>query len=520
MSTNPVKSGVGKSFPSPLSDVERGAHRPEPNMLGRKDLAHERWVVEDCRAVRGEPRTDIQNRVMFAPSADGEVERVVRAHEMMHAKVSPSPEQMEVFVARSVASATAMTVVEELRVNYLCQQAGFDVKTHLADGNELSAGERLAESNDWAGAVATCIATVGTAGHKPFLNGIRRHNRAWGDALVDIGKRAMKEMRKSHQTRTLASTDTYDGVAPYGFIHTERLAEWVDRLASFPPPKSRKSEPKKGKKGAGAEGVDKSEQGDKDSEHSAEYEEGNKEGDRDGNPHGKVVPADHGGATSWAELIVSREPLPRYHYGTMGKKRIATNVGIRPRRMHRYMTDPAKRVFDKKVRGAGGMVIIDASGSMSFRTEQIAEIIENAPGATVLIYSDRMRGNGTLPNAWVVADKGRMVENVEYIDYGHGNGVDFPAIEWGVKNRQYKNTPLVWVTDGGVCGKNDGFSELLTMQCITYARQHNFIVVPHIEEAIEQLRNLRTNGSAHSVYPYTFRQTYYNHMGTPLPERE
>ena len=520
MSTNPTKSGVGKSFPSPLSDVERGANRAEPNLLGRKDLAHERWVVEDCRAVRGEPRTDIANRVMFAPSSDGELERVVRAHEMMHAKVSPSPEQMEVFVTRSVASATAMTVVEELRVNYLCQQAGFDVKNHLADGNELSAGEQLAKSNDWAGAVATCIATVGTAGHKPFLNGVRRHNRAWGDALVDIGKRAMKEMRKSHQSRTLASTDTHDGIAPYGFIHTERLGEWVDRLASFPPPKSRKNDPKKGKGSGEGEGVGKSDDGDKTGEHSAEYQDGDSEGDKEGNPHGKVVPADHGGATRWAELVVSREPLPRYHYGSMGKKRIATNMGRRPRRLHRYMTDPAKRVFDKTVRGSGGMVIIDASGSMSFSTEQIAQIIENAQGATVMIYSDRYRTGGEHPNAWVVADKGRMVENVEYIDYGHGNGVDFPAIEWGVKNRQYKNTPLVWVTDGGVCGANDGFSELLSMQCLTYARQHKYIVVGDIEEAITQLHNLKVNGKAQSVYPYMFRKVWYDHMGTPLPERE
>lgn len=523
MSFSPAQNSRGKAFPSQVDKSEKGAHRPEPNMLGRKDLAHERWTVEDCRAVRGEPRTDVTHRVMFAPSVDGEMERVVRAHEMMHAKVSPTTEQMEVFVGRSVASETAMTVVEELRVNYLCQQAGFDVKTHLSDGSELATGEKLAQSGDWAGAVAMCIATANTAGHKPFLNGIRRHNRAWGDALVDIGKRAVKEMRKAHQSRTLASTDTYEGVAPYGFIHTERLAEWVDRLASFPPPKSRKNDPKKGKAGkAGAEGVDKSKSGDEQEEHSAEYEEtdGDKEGDRDGNPHGKVTPAEHGGASRWAELVVSREPLPRYHYGSMGKKRIATNVGIRPRRMHRYMTDPAKRVFDKTVRGSGGMVIIDASGSMSFTTEQIAEIIENAPGATVLIYSDRGRGAGDRANAWVVADKGRMVENVEYIDYGHGNGVDFPAIEWGVQNRQYKNTPLVWVTDGGVCGANDGFSDLLAMQCITYARQHRYIVVPHIEEAIEQLRNLKVNGKAQSVYPYMFRNIYYQHMGIPLPERE
>lgn len=516
MSFTPAQNSRGKAFPSQVDNSERGAHRPEPNMLGRSDIPHERWIVEDCRAVRGEPRTDLANRVMFAPSTDGEMERVVRAHEMMHAKVSPTPEQMEQWIDRSVASQTAMVVVEELRVNYLCQKAGFDVKGMLADGSELSAGERLAQSGDWAGAVATCIATAGTAGHKPFLTGVRRHNRAWGDALLDIGKRAMKEMRKAHDSRTLASTDSHGGVTPYGFTHTERLAEWVDRLASFPPPKARKNESKSGGTG---KGVDKSDKAGEEEAHEAKYGDGDKEGDRDGNPHGRVKPAEYGGATRWAELVVSREPLPRYHYGSMGKKRLATNVGIRPRRIHRYMTDPAKRVFDKTVRGSGGMVIIDASGSMSFTTEQIAEIIENAPGATVLIYSDRGGRRGEA-NAWVVADKGRMVENVEYIDYGHGNGVDFPAIEWGVRNRQYKNTPLVWVTDGGVCGENDGFSDLLAMQCLTYARQNGYIIVPHIGEAIEQLRNLRVNGKAQSVYPHWFREVYHRHMGSYLPTRE
>ena len=507
-----TNTGTGKAFPSRVDNSERGAHRPEPNMLSRKDMEHERWTVRDCMPVRGEPSTDLANRVMFAPSTDGDMERVVRGHEMMHAKVSPTPEQMTQWVERSVASETAMIVVEELRVNYLCETAGFDVKKFLSDGSELATGEHLAKSNDWAGAVAMCIATANTAGHKTFLNGVRRHNREWGESLVAIGKRAVKEMRKAHRERTLASTDTYEGIAPYGFTHTERLAEWVDRLASFPPP-PKKPNPK-GKAGE-AKGVDKS-KGEGEEEHHAEYEE-SKDGDRDGNPHAKVSPAPAGGAHGWAELIVSREPMPRHHYGSMGKKRIATNMGRRPRRLHRYMTDPAKRVFDKTIRGSGGMVIIDASGSMSFTTEQIAEIIENAQGATVAIYSDR--GRKDLPNMWVVADKGKMVENVEYIDYGHGNGVDFPAIEWGVKNRQYKNTPLVWVTDGGVCGAHDGFSDLLSMQCITYARQHNFIVVPHIEEAIQQLRNLKVNGKAHSVYPYMFQQTYYKHMGVPLPEK-
>ena len=509
-------NGIGKPFPTTGGDKEgSGVNAPEPNLIGRHDIPHGRWTVEECRPLRGEPMTSIDERIMFAPSTPDETARCIRAHELVHSKVSPNAEQMKKFVGRAIASATAMTVVEELRVNFLCEQAGFPVKTQLADGSELSTGENMAKNGDWAGAVAMCIATANTAGHKPFLTGIRRHDRAWGDALLDIGKRAVREMKKSHRSGTLATTAEHDGLAPFGFTHTERLAEWVDRLASFPPPKSRKKDAGKGKAGtASGEGE---QAGAESGEHDAKYGEGeDKKGDRDGNPHGKVLPAEYGGATRWAELRVSREPLPRFSVGSMGKRKVATNMGRRPRRIHRYMTDPAKRVFDKTVRGSGGMVIIDASGSMSFTTEQIAEIIANAPGATVLIYSDRGRSKGNLPNAWVVADKGRMVENVEYIDYGHGNGVDFPAIEWGVKNRQYRNTPLVWVTDGGVCGANDGFSELLSIQCITYARQHGYIVVPHIGEAIAQLRNLRTGGNARSVWPSMFQHTWRAHMGSQL----
>jgi hypothetical protein len=58
------------------------------------------------------------------------------------------------------------------------------------------------------------------------------------------------------------------------------------------------------------------------------------------------------------------------------------------------------------------------------------------------------------------------------------------------------------------------------MQCMTYAKQHGYIVVPHIEEAIEQLRNLRINGKAQSVYPWTFRRIWLSHMGKSSPDVE
>jgi hypothetical protein len=386
--------------------------------------------------------TDVTNKIMFAPTDNDDKARAIRAHELMHAKVSPDSAQMAEWVKREMASATALTVVEELRVNFLCQQAGIDVKKHLADGSELASGQRCAETNDWAMAVAMCVGTAGSAGHKQFLNGVRRVNRAWGDQLLDIGKRAVREMKKAHRTGHLANTTVHNGLAPFGFTYTEQLAEWVDRLASFPPPKERK-QPKPSKSKAGGEGEGNSL--DKSKAHSNEGEGKEGEGDKDGNPLKDITPsAITTGTPKWGELRLERMPMPRYSKGGIGKKRIATNAGRRPRRMQRMMTDPAMRVFDRKVRGSGGMVVIDASGSMSFTTEQIAEIIEHAPGATVLLYSDRgSRGH----NAWVVGDKGRMVETVEGIDYGHGNGVDYPAIQWGVKNRKDSRTPLVWVTD-------------------------------------------------------------------------
>ncbi len=508
MSQPAGKHVAGKAFPSGLDKSTRGNAKAEATLLGRRDQAHGVWTVEHCQAVRGEPMTDVTNKIMFAPTDNDDKARAIRAHELMHAKVSPDSAQMAEWVKREMASATALTVVEELRVNFLCQQAGIDVKKHLADGSELASGQRCAETNDWAMAVAMCVGTAGSAGHKQFLNGVRRVNRAWGDQLLDIGKRAVREMKKAHRTGHLANTTVHNGLAPFGFTYTEQLAEWVDRLASFPPPKERKQpKPSKGKAGGEGEGNSL----DKSKAHSNEGEGKEGEGDKDGNPLKDITPsAITTGTPKWGELRLERMPMPRYSKGGIGKKRIATNAGRRPRRMQRMMTDPAMRVFDRKVRGSGGMVVIDASGSMSFTTEQIAEIIEHAPGATVLLYSDRgSRGH----NAWVVGDKGRMVETVEGIDYGHGNGVDYPAIQWGVKNRKDSRTPLVWVTDGGVCGVNDSFHDSLAMQCLTYARKNNYIVVPHVEEAIKQLKSLSNGGTARSVYPAMFRDVWRRHMG-------
>ena len=118
-------------------------HTPEPEILTREDTDNGRWDVDHVAPRRGLPVTNIVDRIMRAPGDDTEMSRVIRAHEMMHAKVSPAHD-MDAWVERKIASVEALKACEELRVNLLCQKAGFDVQKHLSDDGETADGERIA----------------------------------------------------------------------------------------------------------------------------------------------------------------------------------------------------------------------------------------------------------------------------------------------------------------------------------------------------------------------------------------
>ena len=501
----------------------------EPEFLSRNDVEGGVWTVGEVRAIRGEPCTNIVTREMKVPTDDDSLARAIRAHEMVHAKVSPADDWSK-WIERKIATQESMVVVEELRVNYLCQKAGFDVKSDLADGGEMADGERLGATEDWAGAVQMAVATAGTASNKLLLNGIRRHKREWGAILLDISKRAVKEMKKADKYSNLASTkvDPTSGLFPLGFVHTERLAEWVDRLCAKSPEQiaeekekaRREREEAKLRKALGQDGEESEDAEGEDGEasegtgrHSNKGIKPTDKGKDDGNPYKGITSSNASyRVANWQKLNIEFLPMPVLSKGNLGKKRVASNMGMRPRRMHRMITDPQMRIFDKVVRGTGGVVIIDGSGSMSFSREQLTKIIENAPGATVAVYTDK--GDPTMTNLWVVSHKGKMVNELPSV--GYGNGVDFPAIEWGVKQKQTSKSPIVWVTDGGVCGAHGNYEAVLAMQCINFCKKNNIIVVPHVDEAVQQLKNLKSGDKAVSIYPEMFKRTFKELNGTDL----
>ena len=489
---------------------------PEPEILTREDTKAGAWEVDNCAPKRGLPHTNIVDRKMVTPGDDSDMSRVIRAHEMMHAKVSPAGE-FKAWIDRDIASEAALRAVEELRVNTLCEKAGFNMKEHLSDDGEAYDGERIGASGDWANAVYMTIACAGTASLKKYLTGIRRNNRLWGKALRKIATRAEREMERYYREGDLASTKIHPGtnMAPFGMFYTEVIAEWIDRLAAQQPPEP---EPE------AAEGVDKDEAETDDGE--GDEGDGSRAHSNVGETEGRIFEKFEErlkGITpdrfqswqeppTWNDLRVEQPPLSVHAPGSIGKKRIPANSGRYPRRLHRLLTDPQRRIFDRTIHGKGGVVVVDCSGSMSLSVEEIKEILSHAPGATVLGYSDK--GNDDT-NAYILAHKGKMVSEIPSM--GGGNGVDQPAIMWGVKARQRPTSPVIWISDGGVCGKNAGYSDVLAVHCVKTCLKNNVLVFTHVEDGIEALKALGRGEKPRSNWPSMLRRSYQHHMRESIP---
>jgi|TARA_Y100000296_G_scaffold85386_1_gene121187 hypothetical protein len=494
--------------------------RPLPELIRRKDGANDEpaeWDIHPCAAERGLPTTGLLPRTMVVPVQDFELDRVIRAHEMMHAKVSPG--DRTVWINRGIASDRAMVCAEEARVNFLVGKAGFDLDI-LEDGTEQNAGERIAERGDWAEAVFFTASVSGCGGFNKYLVGIRRHRPGWGPRLRRIHQLIQKELRylsrKSHGS--LCSTQTATGILDpeneliEGFFHTESIAEWLDRLAE-----AGETNPDDD-----AEGKDSTEGDDTDGDtRDGETEDGTPGAtDDDGEaPVSKEdlenqEPVRSHEAGSWAQLNVKKQNLTRHVPGGLGKRRIASNMGRNPRRVGRMFTDPQKRIFDRKVKGNGGVVLIDYSGSMALSEKDVLSIMEAAPGCTVACYTTNDFDRDGKPNCWILGDRGRMTTAIPMSR--QGNGVDHPALVWAVQQKQRSNAPVVWVTDGGVLGPGQGYKDQLAMQCIKTVQKSKVLIRNEVSDAIELLHDLTAGKRVKQWWPAWFKQTWKNTTGLEL----
>ena len=490
---------------------------PDAEMLRRDDLSNQRWTVASSTETGGLAMTNTQKREMFVPTYDDEHSRHIRARQMFVARVSPTEKQMEKWVARGHAHERTLRACEQLRITAMMKRAGFQPEEHSQNGDEEHRATVLATNGDFASTLLGAVATAGTLGGKKFIAAVAKHQPSWVGRIRNIQNEAecffhdVADEAERQEGRGWSSlppiNSTHSTVTKSGFGYTETLARWVEQMS-----------------GAITDEIEKGgKEGDEEQEKSGEKK-------KSGNANKMVKEAGKNlrsskvyrrGSTSrssrgseWEQLRISKPILTRSVVGAIGKKRIASPTGRNPRRITRLLTDPERRIFDRTVRGAGGVVLVDTSGSMSLSHDEVRAIVENSPSALVAQYSG---GSRVKPNLYVIANKGRMVDKMPRPN--GGNCMDLPALKWAVAQRQTRNAPVIWVSDGGVTGVRDGWYNNLTMDCIDLCRKEGVYVVPTPDDAIALLRKLSRREKVTSIVPEMLANAYREVTGHELTLR-
>lgn len=491
---------VGASSPTMLV--------PEPELITRTDaLSDGKWTVFSAPPSASSAFAVIDNRMMSVPTSDDEISRHIQAHELTHAKISPSEKQMEkIWNKRGYASLSTMIACEELRVHSYLTHKGFDTTRYMQNGTGNFIGTRVSSLTE---AVLNGIRFARTAEYNPYMNALSRTRKDFVEqvsAIVSGAQKMFDSVLKSDDA-DVRNEYTRTGTKPthHGFRFTEACARWVEEMC-----------------GAQSDTMEKKPDQFSEYENATKKQNGEQKSARqtiEESVEEKLSEMEAGLSDTrnrdlqdlWMKLNIATPMLTRNAIGSIGKKRTASQYGKNPRRISRLYSDPQMRIFDRVVRGEGGVVLIDASGSMSLREKQVQEMLQAAPSATVATYS---AGRSSQSNLWVIGRKGKMVDNIP--EPHGGNGVDGPALEWAVKQRKNSKEPIIWVSDGGVTGKSDCFFDELVMQCISICKKHGIYVVPTAEHAVAMLKAMSRGEKVTSNIPYQLGSTYRNRTGMEL----
>lgn len=197
--------------------------------------------------------------------------------------------------------------------------------------------------------------------------------------------------------------------------------------------------------------------------------------------------------SDWMEPYVAKYPLELPHTGKAGRRLIPTNEGKYPKAFYRMVTDPYRRIFQRKTRALGGVVVIDCSGSMSLSDDDIKQMMNASAGCTIICYSSDTSDNSSdakYGNIHLVAKNGRQMRGLP--EFAGGNGVDLPALRYGYEHHRLNGkSPVIWISDGQVTGKGDHYTDDLAIQTGRYTRRKGIKRVERPKQAIALLAKLQ-----------------------------
>lgn len=416
-------------------------------VVGREDDFNDGyWHVLEGFSRRGEASCDFHHRELRVPLGSTPLDRLVRAHELVHVRISPhdaSPSDIY-----PELPARVLQCAEEFRVNEVLRRLGFDVLM-LRDGSEKFGASQLAMNGDWEETVFFFLAVLGTGGEKEFLSGLRPLQPDWVKALRTL-KGKVNALVGDFSTTLLGATSRGEYGLPEGYVS---VSVDVARLAMI----------------ASSARVPNDQASHRLFRRSLEI--------------GARRPATGHFAELHFDLALEYHLIAgrRLH-----RVRRGAPTGTSLRYPSRLLTDPQRRAFARHQHVAGGIVIVDQSGSMAIDEEVLDQMLYDVPGVLVAGYSHRPGDRSGLANAWVLADRGRRTHTAPSGNVG--NGVDGPILRWALQQRRGSERVL-WVTDGQVTDSNDHPDDALTQECANLVRRASIEMVATVNEASKTLSN-------------------------------
>ena len=468
---------------------------PLPSVITsfREDISEPiNWEIVPIAGEFG-AKVDFASGVMAIPLAGDSHSQHQQLQQLIQARVSPLDD--------SIFSKTAqlhkdqgitegiLRAAESARISAITEKFA-EVKglKREPDGSEKITGKRLATANtptSWDKAVEYTLKNYGTKSFDSFASGIRSVNPEWSQRLRQLNK-SLAGVLSGDATDLGDTTPCKYGdsiTGPRGFQNTLYAASRVrDYLSDgYKAPDDMKKMAEK----ADEERASKYGKEDRFDPERGTMKLERMELDSDDIPDDFEFPYDENG---FAKLVIDESlPLTVEVAGYMRRKRRGMTSGRRVTYPSRMLTDPNRRVFGAKVKVKGGVVVVDVSGSMSLSQEDIESIVEAAPAAIIIAYSQQSRGDDdTEPNAWILANRGWRCTDMSRVNCS-GNGVDGPALTWAIRHRKH-GEDIVWVSDGRVTSKSDGYHNGLAIECAKLVKKHKIIMIPSVEEAVSMFK--------------------------------
>ena len=399
-----------------------------------------RWTVSE--SPNGGGATDTKKADMFAPLQDGPTARMIRNHELIHARITPRIDAAGA-AAKHGVTASALQWAEDHRVGLLQRRLG------LVDVDALSAEEAAAHAKMFAHShrmvAGALLATL------PLPDQFRRLYDAFIGAGVDpddlaaVANKLRSMIAVSYPSarrrgRRPAASSKFK---PTGFAkYTVPLAAAFD--AVFP------------ESGPSSDG---------------ELEEARRNNRR----VERVKSLGRWGVLSRVcKAPFSRAIRPRRPIG-----RRFSDAGVIPSAVHRLPVDGS--IFATRRRARGGTILCDASGSMNYSDEDIERIISMAPAATIAFYSGTKNGGVCSGSIVIAAQSGRAasVDDVRKVLRGGHNLIDGPALRWLAG----QPGPRFWVSDEEVGGVSDfGRGGPCWQECRQICTAASVTIVPDIDK--------------------------------------